>query len=277
MVSANHCAGATYGPCPSNLKIHDSTDGSVLWLDKEKEIFAALMIPRKYVLHHCSAKKTEETINGLLELQRTEKRCNRSGKKTGRSSSGAKYAILGNKVKQGGHGFSQDKLSQSRPRTFDALKKFAKRMEHITSSYVPSQWLRAITRASSADEWPTLGTCSFTAAVASCINYSAPAHVDDDFVFSIHQVNCDSPYAMEDKVCQHFCFPEFGVAIAQRPGDVLLFNPHVFHCLSERADEYVDVDVHVTSLYTKTAHVGKNNNSLPLTEDQTTYLQLKFS
>jgi hypothetical protein len=30
------------------------------------------------------------------------------------------------------------------------------------------------------------------------------------------------------------CFPEYGVAVALRPGDVLLFNPQNYHCLLKR-------------------------------------------
>jgi hypothetical protein len=41
--------------------------------------------------------------------------------------------------------------------------------------------------------WETVASgVKFVAALASSINYSAPAHVDSDFVMSIHQLNVDN-------------------------------------------------------------------------------------
>ena len=110
------------------------------------------------------------------------------------------------------------------------------------------------------------------------VNYDAPAHVDDDFLFSAHQLNAVGvPVKLMSEVAQHFCFPQYGFAIALRPGDIILFNPHVFHCLSEKTKAYNNVDVHVTTFYMKTAHVGKNNNSLPLTEPEKIYYDMSFN
>jgi hypothetical protein len=71
---------------------------------------------------------------------------------------------------------------------------------------------------------------------------------------------------MDAKVCNYFTFAEQGIAVALRPGDMLIFNPLYHHCLSSRTSLYETEDVFCLLLYLKTAVVGKNDNSLPLTE-----------
>jgi hypothetical protein len=63
-----------------------------------------------------------------------------------------------------------------------------------------------------------------------------------------------------------FCFPTIGVAVPLRPGDYLLFNAKIPHCVSSRC-KFED-EIVVTSMYLKTAIVGMNNNDLPLTNEQ---------
>jgi hypothetical protein len=104
--------------------------------------------------------------------------------------------------------------------------------------------------------------------MASLVDYSAPAHVNDDYLFSIYQLNVDGCIA-NNKIVQCFCFPASGFAIGLRPGDIILFNPHMYHCLSDKSAPYTEKDMHVTTFYVKTAHLGKNDNSLPLTEKKT--------
>ena len=73
-------------------------------------------------------------------------------------------------------------------------------------------------------------------------------------------------YSLGDDVIVYFCFPTIGVAVPLRPGDYLLFNACIPHCLSSRC-KYED-QIITTSTYLKTAIVGLNNNDLPLTEEQ---------
>ena len=74
---------------------------------------------------------------------------------------------------------------------------------------------------------------------------------------------------MDAEVCNYFTFAEQGIAVALRPGDMLIFNPLYHHCLSLCTSLYEADDVFCLSLYLKTAVVGKNDNSLPLTETET--------
>ena len=93
-------------------------------------------------------------------------------------------------------------------------------------------------------------------------------HTDSDFTMSILQVFLKGKrkYSLDDDVIVYFCFPTIGCAVPLRPGDYLLFNARIPHCLSSRCN-YED-GILTTSTYLKTAIVGMNNNDLPLTEEQ---------
>jgi hypothetical protein len=58
------------------------------------------------------------------------------------------------------------------------------------------------------------------------------------------------------------CFPEVGIAVGLRPGDVLFFNPQYYHCVSGRTREYNTEQVYVTSFYMKSKQLGLNDNSI---------------
>jgi ectoine hydroxylase-related dioxygenase (phytanoyl-CoA dioxygenase family) len=74
-------------------------------------------------------------------------------------------------------------------------------------------------------------------------------------------------YKANAEVCNCFTFAEQeGVAVALQPGDILLFNPVYEHCLLSRTSAYETKDMFSLSMYLKTAIVGTNDNSLPLTE-----------
>ena len=88
------------------------------------------------------------------------------------------------------------------------------------------------------------------------------AHTDDDFYLSCLTVLWDrKDYPMDCPKVQYFVFPADGVAVALRPGDVLLFNPGVPHCASSRC--HFGNDIVVGSFYLKSALVGGHNNDLP--------------
>ena len=58
-----------------------------------------------------------------------------------------------------------------------------------------------------------------------------------------------------------------GVSVPLQPGDYLLFNPLIPHCISSWCK--YDDEIMCTSTYLKTAIVGMNNNDLVhLTDDQ---------
>jgi hypothetical protein len=126
---------------------------------------------------------------------------------------------------------------------------------------------------SSSSEHPDNFHAHFLGGIACGKNVFLWCHTDQDFTFSIIQVflKGHDRYRVTDDVVVYFCFPTIGVAVPLRPGDYLLFNATIPHCVSSRCrfeDEIV-----CTSMYLKTAIVGMNNNDLPLTDEQASIIE----
>jgi hypothetical protein len=81
-------------------------------------------------------------------------------------------------------------------------------------------------------------------------------------------------YELSDNVVLYFCFPTLGVTVPLTPGDFLIFNALIPHCVSSRCRQ-VD-QVMVISMYLKSAVVGMNNNDLPL-ESKQSHLALRYN
>jgi hypothetical protein len=73
-------------------------------------------------------------------------------------------------------------------------------------------------------------------------------------------------YEFHDDVVVYFCFPTLGVAVPLRPGDFLLFNTLIPHCILSLCKQ--TDNIYCASMYLKSAIVGMNNNLMPLTTYQ---------
>ncbi len=87
-------------------------------------------------------------------------------------------------------------------------------------------------------------------------------HTDNDYTMSMAQIHLKGKdeYQIEDDVVVYFCFPTLDVAVPLQPGDFLLFNALIPHCVSSRcrqAEKKLCI-----SMYLKTSVVGMNNNQL---------------
>ena len=109
--------------------------------------------------------------------------------------------------------------------------------------------------------------CDLFTSVAFGKDVYLSCHKDEDSLCSmvtlLQEVPHGQPYSLDDPIVYYFCFPEYGVKVALRAGDKLIFNPQVFHCLSSPMKPCDGV--YTMSLYTKTAVIGGNDNSKPLT------------
>ena len=105
----------------------------------------------------------------------------------------------------------------------------------------------------------------FFGGIAFGTNVFLRCHTDQDFTMSISQIflKGKESYQVDDDVIAYFCFPTLGIGVPLRPGDYLLFNPLIPHCISSRCK--FDDEVMCVSMYLKTAIVGLNNNALELT------------
>ena len=77
--------------------------------------------------------------------------------------------------------------------------------------------------------------------------------------------------SMSDYICYYFVFAVYGVVVTLRPGVVLLFNPVAYHSVTTLFNR--QNEVWCCSLYLKMGEVGKNDNSMPLTELEKEWLR----
>ena len=86
-------------------------------------------------------------------------------------------------------------------------------------------------------------------------------HRDDDFFWSLTTVltKDKQEHTMHSNIATYFCFPAHGFAVALRPGDVLMFNATVDHCVSSKCNTYRNVIC--LSMYLKSLVVSGNDNS----------------
>ena len=155
---------------------------------------------------------------------------------------------------------------------WDLLHKVLKCAEYAFDRYMDTRVIQDISCARSRIIFKTMGTSQSSSnekharyynGLGFGINAHLRSHIDADFTMSIVQAHIDNhDYVIDDKVICYFAFPRIGVAVALRPGDFLLFNPHEPHSISSscrRKD-----DIFIISSYLKTAVVGLNDNRNPI-------------
>jgi hypothetical protein len=187
-----------------------------------------------------------------------------------------KYCCVGAKANRNSTGvtpglFKSDGVRESE---WNCVVKAVKRCEHAFYSYANTDAIRHIREARELVQWEGIHgvgedstSTSLYSGLAFGVNVFLRAHVDDDFTYSVIQVHVDSmDYAVDDDVVCYFCFPSLGCVVPLRPGDFLLINALEPHCLSSRCRD--DYNLFAVSSYLKTAVVGGNNNSIPLTIDE---------
>ena len=98
-------------------------------------------------------------------------------------------------------------------------------------------------------------------ALAFGCNVFLQCHTINDHTLSIAHIHLKGKekYELSDDVVLYFCYSTLGVAVPLRPGDFLIFNALIPHCVSSRCRQ-VD-QVMVILMYPKSAVVGMNNNN----------------
>ena len=280
MVLREKVEGSLYTFAPKGhmlLVDNEEGKGHVHWMDDKVDgtsMFSSFLVPDCKTAGDITSKNCDAVTEVLELLQKSESDTKRSALKTGDSDVHAKYAVFGIKVLQA-KGFSWAKVYKKSPKAARVLEKWARRLEHVAAKCILPKWLRGMKKAAKVTTLETIKRCVFGAGIASSINYQAPSHTDKDCFLSVHQLNVKGRYG-DKEIAQYFCFPSCGYAVALRPGDVLVFNPLVPHCLSARSPEYATDRVHVSTLYVKTSHMSKNDCSKTLTEEEQEYYNLSF-
>jgi len=141
-------------------------------------------------------------------------------------------------------------------------------IEHIRSAKeaIPFKTMRAPQNVDGSSK--SIPPAKYFGAIAFGCNVFLRCHRDNDFTLSMCHILLDGKdhFDVNDEVVVYFCFPSLGVAIPMRPGDFLLFNSRVPHCISTRR-KFAHRIISIT-FYLKTMVVGGNNNSMELTIEQ---------
>ena len=111
-------------------------------------------------------------------------------------------------------------------------------------------------------------------AMSVSVDHISAVHVDNDFFFTYltcrceTRNDCDWNTMSNSPVAYHFLFPSISVAVSIRPGDLLVFNPKIPHCVSHKLTDCGNVPVYLASFYVKCGNIGGNNNDSILTEKE---------
>jgi hypothetical protein len=230
-----------------------------------------MMLPREESLRiNSDGSSLCAAMVGIMKAQGNLKR----GKSKMVFSDG-KYCCVGSKPRRNAPGVEPGAYKMANGvicENWDELIQSIKRGEHAFNAYVGTDGIRRIGEARKVVSWETPSTSSGKSgnvfnAVAFGMNVHLRAHVDHDFTYSVIQAHVNGMvYGLNDPVVCYFCFPAHGIAVPLRPGDFLLINALVYHCVSSRCRR--EDDVFVLSCYLKTAVVGGNDNKRELTEKE---------
>ena len=251
-----------------NLKIVDTCFGCILKSRSGDTVFT--LLPRQRAIEKLTFVK--ETMKSLYALEATKGKAEVRGKsRIPVAECNGKYTTVGLKPNRGSKGITDSWPKQLSTLDRERIWKLMTACEEAGKGYLNSEALRGLRSAQSLVQWPKVEGAAANplwGSLACGRNYYLNAHCDDDFFYSLTTIVSQyglrqgiDRYEMDAEICNFFCFPEQGIAVALRPGDMLLFNPKYHHCLSSRTKEYKSNDVFCLSLYLKTAVVGGNDNS----------------
>ena len=165
------------------------------------------------------------------------------------------------------------------PNMWNILVNNAKSIESVAASFIPTQELSRIHHAKNLNNYPCLQEhfasnintppyqCKMYGALALGLNVHLSCHCDQDFTYSMAiALKKDHTCAPKDDIIAYFCFPTIATAVAMRPGDIVIFDPTIPHCISSRCNN--SHNIYCISLYLKSLVVGLNDNKLALTPAQ---------
>ena len=185
------------------------------------------------------------------------------------------YSCLGVLPSRTGGVSDLKKCYSSLPRNqWRVLMKMATRAEAAFESFADAAVIHQLIKAKERVPFKTLSDPNSTTrakyfgAMAFGRNVFARCHTNDDFTMSVTQIYLGGvdQYGINDTVVAYFCFPTLRIAIPMRPGDYVLFDATIPHCVSSRCNSWDNIMG--VSFYLKSLVVGMNNNSIPLTRDQ---------
>ena len=195
-----------------------------------------------------------------------------------------KYCAVGSQVCRASRGirdhtYHKDKVPDS---TWETLWEYMLNIESAYASFVDTDEIREINAVRNCLDVKTMACADSSkrsrvfGGIAFGVNVHLDCHTDDDYVRSVTTVHVKKEeYHLNDDIVVYFGFPRLGVAVALRPGDVLIFNPSEPHAVSSKCRS--EDTIYCISCYLKSAVVGGNDNSMPLTDCQEAIRDFSFA
>ena len=185
----------------------------------------------------------------------------------------SKYFTLGSYPERSRTGMGFKNPERVNPIHFWYVIKHVNECQHAVEQFIPTNLLRGVSIATKMGQWKTISkNSSIWPSISVGRNHYLNSHKDKDSFLSLSTTQSlpsnGVSYVINEAIVQYFVFPEIGLSVALRPGDLMLFNPLLYHSLSSKTEYAKELDIYSMSLYLKTAIVGENNNTQRLTEYQ---------
>ncbi len=203
-----------------------------------------------------------------------------------------RYSCMGNQVSMGEKGIRiySKEYNWIEKKEWDAVYKLVLDLEGLSRRFLPHAAISKCYHARAIVNYPTIQPAEteideegnageeegqdhseskrahMTGSVAFGENTYVAVHTDEDFLHSCLMILSEDELTLDMEVVVYFVFPTLGFAIPLRPGDVLIFDSTVPHCLSSRCN-YSDKIIGMAT-YLKSRSVGLNDNSEALNEKQ---------
>lgn len=241
-----------------------------------------ILVPRRIVLEQSCKKITLttslcEALEAVEDNMRTSQE--RGGSKFVIREKCDKYVCVGTQTCRASPGIRSMHyaLERTPPQHQKRIIRYFRQVEHLFMQFVGTEEIRLVKEAIDLVEAKTfkIADSSSTQRSSSTCIYGAFAfgknvylncHWDKDFTYCATSIHMKKQYSESQDVVAYFAFPRLGFVIPMRPGDILFFNPKEPHCVSSRCNNHDNI--YCMSLYLKSDNIGKNDNSLPLTDNQ---------
>jgi hypothetical protein len=227
------------------------------------------LLPRKEIVvnanHHKNYYSYYQLFSTLLDHNKATVQRGKTREVGFENATDKKYLCFGDQVSRAKKGIKPN-IEGINEEHYRKLSKFVNYVEFCIKGYLESHFLSAMHLLRNRLEYLS-GILqqgnpeAMNSSIAFSKNSYLNIHTDQDFGMSTMIVLGDKPGKLQNdsQVLLYMCFPSQGVSVALRHGDILLFNPLVPHGASSRVSD--ECDVIILALYTKTAHIGGNDNS----------------
>jgi hypothetical protein len=246
----------------------DTTEGAVgVCHDDVKAKLAFLLVPREKPIQKILARSTFDLLEKVQNDPAT-KPCVRASsiKRQTHSETNDMYSTTGTSPNRNGKGIIDSGANKSEA-YLEIERTLKQHLVDLTAEYLDTSINMGLKDANDCYNFlkMTKGKLDYWNGMATGLNAQLNAHFDEDMMYCCMTAISKTDkrkYSLDENICSYMVFPSLGVSVAIRPGDVLLFNPTVWHCISSRTEDQKD-DYYPVSFYLKTEVVtGHNKDAL---------------